>query len=396
MSDAFEEPFVEVDRDRHGRYKLPVPGHPESGVIPWTRATTLARTLSDEYMLNQWRIRQVVFGIGQRQDLFALAASAHPDDRNTLQSIGDQAQAAAESDKGANLGRALHAFTQRLDGRGVPDGTPDMYRPYLRAYASAMRAAGFEIQPQLIERIVACPEIRTAGQFDRLLLPSGVPDSPTTRYVVGDLKTAKLDSITFAWLEIAIQLSVYAHSPVMWNHEKQKYEAMPPVDLEYAIVMHLPQDLPPDQARCDIYRVDILKGWEFALLAGRVREARQQMKHLARCLYREGPSPKPYLPPLAERVLAEKVEEMRATPESKTFGVVMREIETAVGTPPEQVQSVADGVLQMATPVTPFDRVRAASGREELSALWREGSAAGWWSEELALAGKERLRELGL
>lgn len=372
MTDAFEEPFVEVDRDRHGRYKLPDPRHIEGGVISWTRATTLARTLSDEYMLNQWRIRQVVRGIGQRQDLYALAASTHPDDRNTLQSIGDQAQAAAESDKGANLGRALHAFSQRWDGRGELTGVPDAYHPYIRAYAASMRAAGFEIRPQLIERIVACPEIRTAGQFDRLLLPAGVPDSPTRRYVVGDLKTAKLDSITFAWLEIAIQLSVYAHSPVMWNHEKQKYEAMPPVDLEYAIVMHLPQDLPADQARCDIYRVDILRGWEFALLAGKVREARQQMKYLAKALYREGPAPRPYLPPLAE-----KVEEVRATP--------------AADTPPEQVQSVADGVA-----TTPLDRVRAASGREELSALWREGSAAGWWSEELALAGKERLRELGL
>lgn len=452
-TDAFEEPFEPVDRDRFGRYKLPDPKSPEGGKIPWTRATTLARTLSDEFMLNQWRIRQVVSGFGRRPDLAALAAAAHPDDRVTLQSIGDQAQAAAESDKGANLGRALHAFSQRQDlgAPGWANRVPEQYYPYLKAYQNAMEKSGFGIQPEYIERIVVCPEIKVAGQFDRLLVPA---NATAGRLVVGDLKTAKLESITFAWLEIAIQLSVYAHSTVMWHHDQQKYHAMPDVDLQRAIVMHLPQDLPPDQARCDIYEIDISKGWEYALLAHQVRQARSNSKNLARCLHRESPAPHPDLPRVAE-----KVDEVRAAPATnrpgaktcytiidgkpygcrkahsgpgqicsqcaldlvkpKTYETVMREIETGAGTPPEQVASVSGSVLEMAaslpgvdvTPIveavanaestvrrqeTPLDRVQAAGSRDELSALWREGSAAGWWSEELALAGKERLRELRL
>lgn len=343
MTDAFEEPLVLVERDRYGRYKLPDPRAPEAGVIPWTRATTLARTLSDEFSLNQWRVRQTVYGIGKREDLWALAASTHVDDRDTLQDIGDQAQAAAESGKGANLGRAFHSFSQRTDAS--QDGVPTSYLPYLRAYQDALSATGFEVRPQYVERVVVCPEIKTAGQFDRLLLPQG-----GGRLVVGDLKTAKLDSIKYAWLEISIQLAVYAHATVMWDHGAKRYHAMPDVDLTRAIVMHMPHDLPSDQARCDIYEVDILKGWEHALLAGRVREARTGTKKLATKLDVT----------LAPPEVAVKVEEIPA---------------------PDAGAS-------------PLGRVRAATGRDGLSALWREGVAAGWWTPELTAAGAARLREL--
>lgn len=353
MSDAFETPHVEVKRDRFGRYLLP---HPRTGTVePWTRVTTLARTLSDEYALNQWRIRQTVIGIGQRADLAALAAATHPDATNELQEIGDKAQAAAESDKGANLGRALHTFSQRLDG-GTPS-CPPPYLPYLDAYQRALVGAGFDVRPRLIERIVVCPEIPAAGQFDRLLAPPG-----GGRLVVGDLKTAKLESITYAWLEIGIQLSVYAHATAMWDHAAEKYQAMPDVDLERAIVMHLPQDVPPDRARCDLYQMDILAGWEAALTAKTVRALRS-----------------------ASRKWATKVGEAVVSPATAVFDG-LRASRERVGDPP-LVPATIPAVDHLAV-------VQAAVSRAELSALWRTGTAAGWWSPELEAAGKARLAEL--
>jgi hypothetical protein len=369
--EEFSEPHVEVARDRFGRYLLP---DPKTGATtPWTRVTTLARTLSDEFALNQWRIREVVKGIGLRPDLAALASATHADDKQTLQGIGDDAQAVAGSDKGANLGRALHTFSQRLDG-GAPN-VPAQYMPHMIAYQDALKAAGFAVVPALMERIIVCPEIPVAGQFDRLLQPVGA-----SRLVVGDLKTAKLESITYAWLEIAIQLSVYAHATMMWDHATKRYHAMPSTDLARAIVMHLPQDLPPDQIRCDIYEIDIVKGWEAALVARDVRALRKVSKGWAR--------------PLAEKVeevrtpAAQVVQDLRQVyRDLKESHQVFRDLQ-------ESRERVGDHPLVPPAPPAPLERVRAATSREQLSALWRELSAAGQWTPELAAAGKARLGEL--
>lgn len=364
-TDQFEaaEPFVKVKRDRHGRYLLPEPKDPSGKEIPWTRVTTLARTLSDEYMLNQWRIRQVVYGIGQRPDLAALAHATNPDDKGQLQEIGERAQEVAGASAGASLGRALHTFTQRLDG-GRPSAPPQ-YLPFLQAYQGALQAVGYAPRPHLMERIVVCPEIPAAGQFDRILLPAQhLGREPVgTRPVIGDLKTAKLDSIQFAWLEIAIQLSVYAHATMMWDHDQERYHAMPDVDLGKALVMHLPQDLPADRARCDIYEIDIVKGWECALLAKQVRAARSAQKSLSR-----------FLQPTA---LATKVEEIRPDLECV-----------------EAIGEDGQEYMEYMASVTPLARVLAATSRRELAALWQEGTSNGWWTPELTAVGERRLAEM--
>lgn len=364
MTDDFDTPHVEVKRDRYKRYLLPDPkGGPN---IPWTRVTTLARTLTDEYTLNEWKRRQVVYGIGQRPDLAALAAAAHRDDRNTLNEIADRAEEVASSSAGANLGRAWHTFSQKLDGTGKLTG-PSQYHPYLMAYQGALRAAGFTTVPHLIERIVVCPEVKCAGQFDRLLAPAVSLDDgrdmpPLPKYVVGDVKTAKLESITYAWLEIAIQLSTYAHATVMWDHENQRYTAMPPTDLATGIVMHIPQDLPPDKARCDLYEIDLVKGWECALLACQVRERRSASKGYARLMNLT-----------IRQAVAEKVDEVPLGDPAIALGETLDEH----GHPP-----------------TPLDRVMACISQAELSALWREGTALGWWTPELTVAGKRLLAKL--
>jgi len=56
----------DIRMDRFGRYLLvnPLTGKEE----PFTRATTIAKTLDDTYYLEQWQLRQVAYGLGQRPD----------------------------------------------------------------------------------------------------------------------------------------------------------------------------------------------------------------------------------------------------------------------------------------------------------------------------------------
>src|SRR5437868_3149130 len=75
-----------IKRDRWGRYLL---ADPETGeVVPFTRASTIARMLNDGIGLEKWMQRNLAYGIGQREDLFMLAASvASVDETELLQQV---------------------------------------------------------------------------------------------------------------------------------------------------------------------------------------------------------------------------------------------------------------------------------------------------------------------
>src|SRR3954470_23117231 len=90
--------------------KLP---HPETGRPFWTtRASRWAGQVEERYQLEQWSKAMVAFGMGLREDLYALAASLdhpgpHADRPNgwwmPWAEIGDQAMDAAEAKRGAHL-----------------------------------------------------------------------------------------------------------------------------------------------------------------------------------------------------------------------------------------------------------------------------------------------------
>jgi hypothetical protein len=270
--DQFEAPgALPVKRDRWGRYLLP---HPETGKEQaWTRVTTLARTLSDTFGLEAWGNRMVAKGLALRADLVASAAAADVDtDKGTLDGIVKQAKEAAGSSKGANLGTALHTFTERLD-RGEPLSSLAAPAPLdadLAAYAAALKAAGLAVEPGGIERIVVLPELGVAGTLDRIVrLRKG-------GRAIKDLKTAK--DVSYSWLEIAIQEACYARAPYIWDPLAGAYERMPAdVDKDRGLVLHLPVG----KAHAQIYGVNLIEGWRLAQLAADVRAARSGAKNLA-------------------------------------------------------------------------------------------------------------------
>lgn len=248
--------------DAWGRYNIP---DPETGkVIPRIRATTYAKTLSDTFALSQWSQRMVAFGLSRRPDLRSLAAATSLDDKDTLNRIAEDAKAAAGSKQSANLGSAMHGFTELLDrGEDLPSLSPEEEADVM-AYKNKMREAGITVEPGRIEQTVVWPEHDVSGTFDRLVRMSNGD------LVVGDLKTGK--DLTHSFTEIVIQLGIYASASHIWHWESAELEAMPEVSKEYAIVMHLPVG----KAECTLYQINIAAGIEAAELCRMVRGWRKR------------------------------------------------------------------------------------------------------------------------
>lgn len=264
-------PAAKVKTDRWNRYLLP---DPETGKErAWTRATTVARTLADEYNLTRWKLRQVAKGMALRPDLVAGAAAADPDaDKGTLDGIAEKAMERAGSSAGATLGTALHAFAARLDaGEAFARlDAPDALHADLCEYIDTMKR--HRLRPEYVERLVVVPALGVAGTLDRIVRqPPG--EAKAAPLAVLDLKTAK--SIDFSMLEIAIQLAIYANASLMWDPARQAYDPMPAdVDKTRALVLHLPVG----KAHGQIYGVNIIDGARYAGLAMQVREARSAGK----------------------------------------------------------------------------------------------------------------------
>lgn len=261
-----------IVRDRWGRYVLPDPKTGEKR--GWTRATTYAKTISDTFKLHQWQERGVAKGLFLRPDLYALVGST--DDKKELNQICEDAKTAAGSKVGANLGTAVHNYTEQLD-RGVEFrniGIPPTIAHDVLSYGDMMSSYGLKPIPELIERVVLNTKLGVAGRLDRILTntkPVGRWQEPGELFI-GDVKTAA--NIGYSWLEVSIQLAIYANSDYFWNIETQTYEHVPQLDLEEAIVMHVPVQ----QGQATPYRVDIAKGWMYAQLAGEIRAARADRK----------------------------------------------------------------------------------------------------------------------
>lgn len=270
MTDAFESATApkqdnEPKRDRYGRYLLP---HPVTGKRQaWTRATTMAKSISDTFALSQWAQRMAAKGLALRPDLVAMASTLDVKaDKDRLNSLVEQAKDAAGQKVSANLGTAVHSFTEAVDGGASLESVPAAHRADVAAYLAAMQDAGLTSLPHLIERITVVPEFDTAGTMDRILQESD------GSFTVGDVKTGM--DLQYGWQEIAIQLALYAHgvnSAGVYDMGAEKWADAPTVRTDYGIVMHLPVG----EAKCTLYRVDLEQGWAAATLCQSVRTWRK-------------------------------------------------------------------------------------------------------------------------
>lgn len=254
---AFASPVTHVadliPRDRWGR---PLIAPADGGApVPYTRISTLAKTLDDKTALMKWQSRQTALGLAARPDLMALVKSAKPDDKRKLDGICKDAQEAAGSHAAANIGTALHSFTEAVDDGAEPDSFGPEYAEALTNYRTTMA----EIEVIAKELFVVVDEVQAAGTFDRLLrLPDG-------RLVIGDIKTGQDNDYPHG---AATQIATYAHGH-LYHPEQGRIGHLPSmgVDVTVGLLIHLSAK----DNTCSLYELDLTVGWGLAQTAAVVK-----------------------------------------------------------------------------------------------------------------------------
>lgn len=251
----------EPKHDRWGRYILPHPLDPDTSK-PWTRATTLAETLNDQYGLTSWKMRTTVLGLVARPDLLDLAYASDAGDKQQLDELCEDAIKAAKGDEKSHKGTALHKFTARLDA-GNLSRSPRQWQEHLDAYMAFKDTEGIQTHPKFIERITVVPELSVAGTMDRIVKHKGEAK-------IADLKTG---GIKYDGMKIHIQLALYAHGYGLWDNDNAVWEDMPKVSQTEGLVMHLPAEPDKDgnMVPPKLYPVDLELGWKMAQVAFMVR-----------------------------------------------------------------------------------------------------------------------------
>ena len=247
---------TEIPRDRWGR---PMVMQPNGTRAAYRRTTTFVKCLDSGAALQKWYGRLVAYGLSQRQDL-ALAAAATdltPANKKQLQTIADKAHEYAKGIGGdaAETGTALHALTERID-RGEKLGViPDTYRADIDAYRQATK----HIHYHAIETFRVHDTYKVAGTADRIGTLNG-------RTMIMDIKTGSIDYPH----SMAMQLAMYSRSLPYDIASDTRTTDNPPVDQNYGLIIHLPAG----EGRCDLYEIDIAKGWGACLIAKKVWEWR--------------------------------------------------------------------------------------------------------------------------
>jgi hypothetical protein len=256
---------TDVPRDQWKRYILPDPRTGEK-VDGWTRATTFAATVAESYAIQIWKQRQVVWGLSRRPDLITMASTiSGPEDKSALGEIVDEAHIAGGTDAKKNRGNAIHRACQAAE-RGAYAEVPEELRPHVAGYFAELSKWNLTMLPELVERTIIVDRYHVAGTFDNVYL------CPDGKYRIGDKKTGNLD---YADTEFAIQLALYAHADAMFDYSTGRYVALPKIETDYAIIMHID----PDTGRCEAQRVDIERGWLWARTCAEVMDIRKT-KHV--------------------------------------------------------------------------------------------------------------------
>ena len=166
------------------------------------------------------------------------------------------------------------------------DTLPEPWTADVAAYATALERAGIVRPHEWVERVVLNTAAGAAGTVDRIVTG---PWGPLPR--IADLKTGSAPDR----LSYAVQLAIYAHADHLLAIDGQSWEPMPAIDLETALIFHLPAGT----GTCEIVEVDIAKGWELVQLCLAVREARK-----TKALFRPPTPPPPADPERVEWVRA--------------------------------------------------------------------------------------------
>lgn len=247
-----------VKRDQYGR---PLLRSTDGRLLAYTRASSLADTIHDFHGLTIWEKRLIIKGLGEREDLAAMAGALPllTDDKDLdrptnreLDEIGRQAFEHSRGHAKANWGTAVHSYTEP-GPRGVP---PDRMQADVASFSDAMR--GLPIVAT--ELFVANDDLMAAGTFDHIV------HHPEYGNVVADKKTGQLK-----FLQAAIQTAVYAGGD-LYDVETDERSPLPIDNRDWGLLIHIPVG----QGRTDIYKLDLNIGRAAAALCLAVKEMRSR------------------------------------------------------------------------------------------------------------------------
>ena len=261
-----------VKRDQWGR---PVLIGPDGKEKAYTRVSSLAGYIKHMKGLHIWDVRNIVRGMGIREDLAGMAASLpsitgdKKKDAITNACLDEYADAARETageHANANWGTAIHGFTE--PGMEGNPAVPERMQPDVDSYWTRYHEYG--IRTVASELFVVNESLGCAGTLDDLywLTAFGL--------IVGDKKTGKNDLHS-----ILIQLAIYANSEVydVETGERRPLWSLIPggnpemLNLKWALFVHIPKG----QGETVFYKANIDLGWKMANIAAAVRDY-QRMK----------------------------------------------------------------------------------------------------------------------
>lgn len=321
--------------DHLGRYKMPLlPGErgPKAGG-DWVprgvqSATNLAGAIVESRQLGIWERERTQIGLAMRPDLVERLAflvrkamvtdeidfgreRLHDSDAGKLivkelDLIHKEAKQTAggnlAAQRGTNRHDAWEARAPRPDGvLGGLFGTPEV-NEQIEALEKLLEQKGLRRVPGLSERTVRNVELRAAGRFDDVLqttrdihgtqadhtcaLAGGC--IPAGTLLMADLKTKQ--RAYYSWLEVRIQLAVYATAEWMLIDGAQTLDATRGADGTWYVPgpkHHVSQDwgvilwAPSNGDAPQLKRANLRKGFAHAQLARAVCDARSEAKNVA-------------------------------------------------------------------------------------------------------------------
>lgn len=241
----------EPPRDQYERYLL---AGPDGEVYGHQRVTTFAGKVGEKWAVTQWQKRHLARGMILRPGFAAqYAAMRDPVDaeKKRANKLIDEAEKASGIEEKANLGTAMHEFTERVD-MGENPQIPDLYRPDVEAYQQKLADYGMRVLPDWVERVVAVDDFDLGGTLDRVV------EFRNRLYILDVKSGASTPSYPH---EPSVQLSCYANASTAYD-ENNNWARVPmiEVDKDLAIMAHLPVG----SGTCSFHWVDIRRGWRFA------------------------------------------------------------------------------------------------------------------------------------
>lgn len=255
--------MTEIPRDQYGRPKIKQPNGKDIG---YTRISGLAKELDSGKGLEMWKTAMTAIGMtidrgiwDQVRDLVDDSIlSPWEEHKSQLIALAEKAMEVAGSTVKRDLGTELHHWAEVYDRTLDMDIIPADMRDDLDAYVWGTA----EVEMLETELFVVVDEIQAAGTLDRL-------SAWRDRIVLADIKSGQREHEYP--MAVEMQCAMYARGQRYDLETGERSPLHPDIDLSGGLMIHLPSG----QAKCDLYELDLDRGWRNVQRALDLREARK-------------------------------------------------------------------------------------------------------------------------